>query len=657
MSREITLSSLAMLKAKINEGGDYLEYLRPFVIHALSLQSEKTPIYDELVSKVIRDVFGLIIPARTTHILLKRIAREEKYLAKRDGVFYVTEGVPPSQTIEKEKAQAQRTINSVSKSFIKFVLESFSEDLNEAEAFDAITVFLSKFSLSCLKAFLRGTALPNHLEHIDRKLVLVSSFVNELEQHNSRGFEDFMILVQGHMLANALTCPDLDLSKKSYAGVSFYLDTPLLVQALGLEGEAKGRALLELLSAIQNLGGEVYYFSHTFNELEKVISGAAEHIDSQIGRGSIVFEARKTGQSRADLLLQLETARESLDDLGLKHKPTPTYNEKYQIDENKLDSIIDRFVSYRNNTNAKSYDINSVRSIFALRKGNRPNRIDNCRALMITNNSGLADAAYEYGNLVENAGEISAVLTDFSVANISWLKAPQAAPLLPQREIMAFAYATLRPSDEFLGKVLEQADKLESEGKISPESHQLLRSSNFAQQLLYNATLGEEEGLTEETISQALQKVSDEIRKRELIKLREEENQHQTTRDLLYAEQAKTTSLRDRLRSNANNTATRTINLATSLAVLVIILGNTSGWFLEGAVGLQKYFWIFTAVAATIASILSLFTGVSIKEIRSKLIRQYRTQLYLKRAVDLGLAAEDKLREPRNNGPEISRTP
>lgn len=262
---------------------------------------------------------------------------------------------------------------------------------------------------------------------------------------------------------------------------------------------------------------------------------------------------------------------------------------------------------------------------------------------MITNNSALANAAFEYGNQVEKSGEISTVLTDFSVANISWLKAPQAVPLLPQREIMAFAYATLRPSDDFLVKILEQADKLETEGKISPENHQLLRSSHYAQQLLYHTTLGEEEGLTEETISQALQKVSDEIRKKELIKLEAEKNQHHSTRELLHAEQAQTTAIRERLLKQANKTATRTVNLATTLAIVTITLGNTAGWFFEGAGGLQKYFWIASAVAATIATISSLYTGVSIKEIRKIFIRQYRTHLHLKKMLDLGLAQEEKM--------------
>ncbi|EQD54722.1 hypothetical protein B1A_12087, partial [mine drainage metagenome] len=101
-----------------------------------------------------------------------------------------------------------------------------------------------------------------------------------------------MILVQGHMLANALLCPDLQNAPKTYKGVTFYLDTPLLVQRLGLEGEPKKRAAQELIELVKNLGGVVAAFSHSCEELSYVLRSAADHIESRNGRGAIIFEAR-----------------------------------------------------------------------------------------------------------------------------------------------------------------------------------------------------------------------------------------------------------------------------------------------------------------------------------------------------------------------------
>ena len=44
-----------------------------------------------------------------------------------------------------------------------------------------------------------------------------------------------MILVQGHMYANALTCPDLAQIPDTYKNVTFYLDTKLLIRLFGLD--------------------------------------------------------------------------------------------------------------------------------------------------------------------------------------------------------------------------------------------------------------------------------------------------------------------------------------------------------------------------------------------------------------------------------------
>ena len=53
------------------------------------------------------------------------------------------------------------------------------------------------------------------------------------------------------MLANALLCPDLRNAPKSYRGVSFYLDTPILIRLLGLEGELKQTAVRELIGLLK----------------------------------------------------------------------------------------------------------------------------------------------------------------------------------------------------------------------------------------------------------------------------------------------------------------------------------------------------------------------------------------------------------------------
>ena len=122
--------------------------------------------------------------------------------------------------------------------------------------------------------------------------------------------------------------------------------------------------------------------------------------------------------------------------------------------------------------------------------------------MLVTNNSGFARAAFEYGREQEASREVSSVITDFSLANMAWLKAPLGAPSIPVTELLAFAYAALEPSTVLMDKYLKEVEKLEAQGEISARDHQVLRSSQLAHAELMNLTLGEEGALTEQTVSE-----------------------------------------------------------------------------------------------------------------------------------------------------------
>ena len=103
----------------------------------------------------------------------------------------------------------------------------------------------------------------------------------------------------------------------------FYLDTPLLVQRLGLEADSKQNASRELINLLTELGGKVVAFSHSRQERHGVLLGAAANVDSPNGRGLIVREARKRGTTRSDLLLLAESIDDKLGESGIRVEDTP----------------------------------------------------------------------------------------------------------------------------------------------------------------------------------------------------------------------------------------------------------------------------------------------------------------------------------------------
>jgi hypothetical protein len=510
-----------MLKVNIDSGKDYLEYLRPFVVQTL-VESPLKVVSDITVAEKLRSLCGLEIPHRTVHIVLQRLVKDG-YLVRAHGVYNIVKNLPNKDT-SAVRADARRHITAVVHALVQFAKQSASRDITDDEATDSFIVFLSQFSIPCLKSYLRGTTLPSVNGNSDWKITLVSQFVNELILKPEL-FDSFMKLVQGHMLANALLCPDLQSVSKTYKDVVFYFDTPLLIQFLGLEGVHEKQAIDELITLVQRLNGTIACFSHTFEELVNVIRNSADFIDSPHGKGTIVEEARKSGKTKSDLILLAQNTADLLNAGKISVLPTPPYDSKtyrLEISETVFADVLAEEINYHN-PKAKEYDVKSVRSVYILRRGSLPFSIEKARAVLVTNNSDFSKAAYDYGKQFEQSQEVSTVITDFSLANTAWLKAPQGAPSLPRKEVLAFAYAALRPTNEFWSKVLDEADKLEASGKISSRDHQLLRSSHHVQSELMKLTLGQDEALTEESITTTLNRVSAEIRKEESERLQQSE--------------------------------------------------------------------------------------------------------------------------------------
>ena len=146
-------------------------------------------------------------------------------------------------------------------------------------------------------------------------------------------------------------------------------------------------------------------------------------LDSPYGRGGIVLEARKSGTTKSDLLFLAAMVEEKLSEAGIVLEDTPRYNEPFQIDEAVFEQVLENEVKYYFNPRAKDYDINSVRSIYVIREDEAASSLEEARAVFVTSNIRFARAAWEYGQSYESSRDVSSVITDFSLANITWLKA------------------------------------------------------------------------------------------------------------------------------------------------------------------------------------------------------------------------------------------
>ena len=632
-----TLTSLAILKVNIDQGKDYLDYLRPFVLQVL-LDYKPDRVTDDEVREYIRRRFGLEIPSPTIALVLKRLSGSH-ILRRESGIYRMTKDVPDPQ-LSARQAAAERHIAAVLDGLKKFSQDTNIPIPNEEEAVAAMSAFLSEFDIPCIRAYLRGTALPNVDEIHQTHIVQVSHYIQHTQRTDPERFGSLLVLVQGHMLANALMCPDLQNAPKTYRAVTFYLDTPLLVRRLGSEGETKQEAIRELIDLIVKLGGKVAAFSHSREELQNVLRGAAEYLESSEARGAIIFEARSRGTTKSDLLLLAESIDDELNKANIEVQRTPSYIDGFQIDETVFEQVLEDGISYRN-PRAKEYDINSVRSIHAIRGDIPAPSVEKARAVFVTSNAAFARAAWEFGQKFESTKQVSSVITAFSLANMAWLKAPIGGPAIPTTQLLAFSYAALEPSNTLLTKYMAEVDRLQERGTITERDHQLLRSSPLVYPELMHLTLGEDSALTTETVTETLQRVSSEIKNEESERLIEEQRAHQETQNELEVQQARNQKIVGNLywqcRKKARIFAWGVSVAVTAILAVALLFGlgplpapPVASWVIIGSVAILA-----------LATLSGFVAGYTIKDYHTWLENQALTWLLRRESKSVGVDMSD----------------
>jgi hypothetical protein len=218
---------------------------------------------------------------------------------------------------------------------------------------------------------------------------------------------------------------------------------------------------------------------------------------------------------------------------------------------------------------------------------------------------------------------VSSVVTDFSLANMAWLKAPMGAPSLPTTELLAYSYAALRPPEPLLAKFLQEMDRLERTGKLMPRDHQLLRSSTVAQEELMRLTLGQEEALTEETVTETLARVTEEIRKEDQGLLREESEKHEVTRaDRDAAKRANEVLLQRmfwRIRRHARVAAWA----ASTFLISLVLIGVVAGIGVSAHNPIVSYLLLAGSITLGVITVISWIYGTTARKLHADIERRY----------------------------------
>ena len=583
-----TLVSLAMLHERINNNEHYLDNFTPFIRHIIRGTSIGNAVDEETIQQDIKDKFGLFIPKHSITLLLGRLAKS-KILKRDHGEFLIQKDIGEDLSFEPARANLERSMTEVVNEFMRFSKNEHEYEMDTDKAYEIIFGFLSEFSIECLAAYERNTPFPSEISRLPRKeQVLIASFFRNLQANHAGRFERFSDVVKGYMFMNSILCPDL--TEEKFSKTTFYLDTPILINVLGLNGDRGKGIANEMIKILRDKGGTIKIFDHTGDELSNFIRWLADHGTDPTVLNPAAVEMRESGKDRAYMITLWGQYRQNLQSMGIRVQDAPSFEREsfqYQIGEKELEEILREEVNYFRNPNAAIYDVKSVRAIQVLRQGGNPARLERAKAVFVTSNSRFAKAVKHYESRESQDRprqdyRVPSVVTDLDVTTVAWLKSSMTSEI-PEQRLMANIYAMLNPGENFGGTILKTAEILRKQGRVSEESLLFLKSDISLIEMFNERNLGDlNKAESPDDIENFLNQ-ADLERKAEIKKLQDGHTKLQEKLDeKTRHEEASKKQQHDSIDSIAKRLARGILIVFTGLAIVFWII---SGENIVGAIG------------------------------------------------------------------------
>lgn len=229
------LTTVAFLKARLDEGDDHLGIFMPLVLDVLAT-SETENLTTKDVQEAVANRHGLAVPLETVTTLLKRAARQ-RYLRRESGIYSRNRAVEiPSSNVTREKARIADNQRSLAEALRKHAgKRGLALDSIDA-ALDLLLKFLQHEQIALLLGEPPGQTPVRGITPRDHKIV--AEFIHESIRDDSGLKAVLERMLEGLVLYHSAFLPDLDSTSRRFRNLHVLFDSNLVRQALGYEGTA-----------------------------------------------------------------------------------------------------------------------------------------------------------------------------------------------------------------------------------------------------------------------------------------------------------------------------------------------------------------------------------------------------------------------------------
>lgn len=503
---ENVLISTAMLSALWEKNrNDTLDLMLPFLKYSIAKKTQVGMLLNlpEIV-EFYKNEFGYkTIPQNVIFKMLNRLS--PTFLRKtKDGYSLITNLDSIVFDFEKKRTLCKEHRQIVVKEFTAFLKNHMKNgEVTEADAQLYLLDFFSKKGMTIVW----DTAMLESLRYkSDRINYYVAQFILQEYKKESPAFNYILDMVQGFLISTAISLQpeNGNISSSKFSNVKFYLDTRIIINALGYHLTEEKDNTREMLKMLTDGNAELFCFKHNYNEIYDIASAYKYCLKNP--RNCQPHQTLEKWDELCYTVSDVERVQlnlqSNIEKLNITIIDTPKYDSaqdhKVYIDESGLASYINGKINYKN-PEALEVDVNSIASICKLRDGFRTKEIEKCGYIFVTTNSNLVKCANEFLREYNDRG-VTPIITDIDLSAIVWLKSYSTHKDYPKAKLLENALLSLEPSQSILSAFYNIIGKIKSEGGITEDEAAILRMDLYGQRELMKLTNGDDAFVNEETI-------------------------------------------------------------------------------------------------------------------------------------------------------------
>lgn len=496
---------------------DTLDLMMPFLMAAICDTTNVNEMIDySKVTEVFLEEYGYrSFPIYVLKAMLKRLS--PNIISKKGGKYYLKKDLSnETDKFKQRKHEFEQKKDQVVESLKKHLERNIrGKEYSNSRVEELLYNFFSEHGLDMA----RNT---DHLQKIrhrdDKEGYEVAKYIIEQNESKSFLFNYINDIMVGFFVSTAISTNSVKALTNSInlKKLSCYLDTRIVINALGLKTKEEEKSAREFIDMLKESGAKILFFQHNLDEVNTILNAYKRSLDpNQYKSSNMTLERldeecfNKKDVEELQLLLPNKISK-----LGIKICEKPEYDDSnFVIDERGLNAKLKEKIRYNRYTadRAVECDVDSISSIYRLRKGIKTKKIEDEKYIFITNNSKLYRYSTRY--LDEKDDRVHSIMTDIHLASILWLNQPTKHKDFPEMKLIENAVSALQPSTGFIDSFLEQINKLEVSGKLDVDEATLMARDIFCRREMYNMSQGDKSKITDESILELKERVKNEYTK------------------------------------------------------------------------------------------------------------------------------------------------